>query len=236
MPSTFVALAVTALAVLPGGLYTWAFERDVGRWGAGVADRVLRLIGVSAAFLAVLAWPAYLLWTNYLHRPEVVDGRVVGYRNLVFEGAILPWWLFLVPVAYVALPIAAGLLAGAAVRKRREGASALWRLMALAAAGRDPAPRAWDHVFLAAPAAVVRIRLREGGWVGGRFGERSYAAGYREAPEDLYLQETYLIDEDGNFTAGDAPGGFAALGSSLLITREEIRHIEFFAEQPGPAA
>lgn len=61
------------------------------------------------------------------------------------------------------------------------------------AAGRDPAPRAWDHVFLARPAAVVRIRLRDGaGYVGGLFGEKSYAAGYREAPEDLYLEDAYL--------------------------------------------
>jgi hypothetical protein len=33
---TFQAIAVTVLAVLPGALYTWSFEREVGNWGVGL--------------------------------------------------------------------------------------------------------------------------------------------------------------------------------------------------------
>lgn len=57
-----------------GGLYTWAFEREVGRWSAGVADRLLRLIGVSAVLLAAFTWPAYAIWVTYLHASTFRSG------------------------------------------------------------------------------------------------------------------------------------------------------------------
>ncbi len=80
---TFEALAITTLAVLPGALFTWSFEREVGNWGAGLADRVYRFVGFSAMFHAVFAYPEYLLWTNYLH---VADADGQGFHNAFSEG------------------------------------------------------------------------------------------------------------------------------------------------------
>lgn len=65
MPSSFQAAAVIAVALLPGALYVWAFERLVGRYGIGLSDRVLRFVGGSAIFLAVLAAPLYALHVDY---------------------------------------------------------------------------------------------------------------------------------------------------------------------------
>src|SRR5215208_3604555 len=48
MPSTVEALAVVLAAILPGGLYVWAFERRVGAWGVSFADRLLRFVATSA--------------------------------------------------------------------------------------------------------------------------------------------------------------------------------------------
>lgn len=62
----------------------------------------------------------------------------------------------------------------------------------------------------------------------GPFGEKSYADGYREAPEDLYLEDAYQVNDDGVFVEGIEPGGFFSLGSALLIAREDILHVEFF--------
>ncbi|HEV7886092.1 MAG TPA: DUF6338 family protein [Acidimicrobiales bacterium] len=227
MPDTFQAFAVAALAVLPGALYTWSFERVVGRWGSGAADRVFRFTGSSAMFLAAYAYPAYLLWTNYLHSREVVGG-VVFYRNLLWEGRLLPVWLFLLPIAYVAVPMAAGTFAGHAVTQARRGDSPRWAFAARVMAGRAPAPRAWDHVFFGGLEAVVRVRLQEGGWVGGRFGASSYAAGYGETPQDLYLEEAFIINEDGSFAEGDRPDGYASLGSGVLVDMESAVHLELF--------
>jgi hypothetical protein len=35
VPSTEQALVILMIAILPGGLYTWAFERETGKWGIG---------------------------------------------------------------------------------------------------------------------------------------------------------------------------------------------------------
>lgn len=58
-PASVPALLVLLVAVLPGSVYTWAFERQASRHGVALADRVLRFVGVSAAFALLFAWPAY---------------------------------------------------------------------------------------------------------------------------------------------------------------------------------
>lgn len=84
------------------------------------------------------------------------------------------------PLAYVAVPAPAGTLVGVAVRRRRRW---VWALV-----GRDPAPRAWDHLFADRPVGWVRLKLKSGTWLAGAFAadgdgrRRSYAAGYPEAP------------------------------------------------------
>jgi hypothetical protein len=42
---TFQAIAVTTVALLPGALYVWGFEGQVGFWGIRLVDRVLRFFG-----------------------------------------------------------------------------------------------------------------------------------------------------------------------------------------------
>ena len=56
MPSTFEARSVVLLALLPGGLFMWALERLVGRYGIGLSDRVLRFVAAST-ILHVFAAP-----------------------------------------------------------------------------------------------------------------------------------------------------------------------------------
>jgi hypothetical protein len=107
MLDTVTAFGVSLLAVLPGGLYIWSFERVVGRWGIGLSDRLLRLVATSAVFLSVLAYPAYLLWSEYLHQKSVMDGKPI-FVNRIAEGESLPWWLYVLPVADVALPFVPG--------------------------------------------------------------------------------------------------------------------------------
>ena len=221
MPDTFQALLVTFLAVLPGALYTWAFEREVGRWGIGLSDRVLRFVGTSGLFLSVYAYPLYLLWTFYLHaRVETNEGVV--FRNLVLEGEAVPWWLFLVPVAYIGLPLALGTFGALAVNRG-------WTRTSRVIAGIDPAPRAWDFLFSPRPTGLVRARLKgTDGWVGGLFGEDSYAAGYPESPQDIYLERAYDVEADGSF-ARDDRGNPQELGSGILVRADDILHLEFIS-------
>lgn len=75
------------VAMLPGALYVWAFERQAGRYGIGLSDRVLRFVGGSAVFLAVFAGPLYALH--------------VRFTADLLAAEPLPSWLVAFPLAYV---------------------------------------------------------------------------------------------------------------------------------------
>jgi hypothetical protein len=81
VPDTLQSIAVLVLALLPGALYVWAFERQAGRWGIGLSDRLLRFVGGSAVFHALGAPLTYWLWAEQ--------------RQLVRDGDPLSWWLWL---------------------------------------------------------------------------------------------------------------------------------------------
>lgn len=215
-------LAIVFVAILPGALYTWAFEREIGRWGIGLTDRLLRFVGVSALFLAALTYPAHYVWRTYLH-VRTVEGH---FTNPVVEGQDLPPWLYSLPLLYAVIPIALGSVAAAAVRRK-------WRI-ARPLVGADPAPRAWDFLFSEHPHGVVRLRLKdERGWVGGLFRDDSYAAGYPEEPQDIYLEETYEMRTSGEFAA-DRQGNLVGLGSGVLVKWDDILHLEFFPDPADP--
>jgi len=209
---TFQAIAVTILAVLPGALYTWSFEREVGNWGVGLSDRILRFVGFSSIFHAVLAFPEWLLWTRYVH--HVQDGSLT---SPIADGRA-PDWLAIVPLAYVGLPIAVGLVAARAARAFRPWVRIL--------VGPRPQPRAWDRLFWEGSSLLVRLRMKNEMWLGGLFGDRSYASGYPE-PQDLLLETTYQMEPDGWFGA-DEEGELLDVGSSVLVSWEDVDFMEAF--------
>lgn len=100
MPESFHALLVMLVALLPGALYVWAFERQAGRYGIGLSDRLLRFVGGSSVFLAACAVPLYALWATYW--------------DSLSRGEPVPLWLGLVPPTYVLLPVLAGTIVGLA--------------------------------------------------------------------------------------------------------------------------
>jgi hypothetical protein len=209
VPSTVEAAAVVILALLPGALYTWAFERLVGRWGIGLSDRLLRFAGVSAAFHALGAPLTYWLWDEFWR-----SGRIA-------RGDSVPLQLWLAPLLYVAVPAAVGTAAALGHRGDRPWARLL--------TGSDPAPRAWDYLFQGHPDGWIRCRMKSGVWIGGAFadrnGRRSYVAGYPE-PADLYLAQAAELDpETGEFLLID--GQPSLRESGLLLRWDEVEYLEF---------
>lgn len=210
MVDTFEAVVVAALALLPGGLYVWGFERQVGNWGIGLSDRLLRFFGTSALMHAAIAPATYWFWASHIRDGDVAAGRP------------LSWWTWVAVAAYVILPFAAGSVVG-----RGTLTGSPW---ATAFTGPNPAPRAWDHFFASRPDGWMRLRLKRGVWIGGIYGPSgsglpSYAAGYPE-PQDLFLAETVEVDpETGEFVLEDGEPIFR--GTSLLIRWEEVEFFEF---------
>jgi hypothetical protein len=210
MPDTFQALAVVFVALLPGALYTWSFERQVGQWGIALSDRILRFVGTSAVFHAFLAPVTY-----WVYAEQIATGRLA-------RGAPLSLWWWLTVFAYVFVPYSLGLLVGYATRKHWWWATLL--------TGRDAAPRAWDYLFGAQPAGYVRLRLKSGGWLAGYVGtredgrRRAYFAGLPH-PQDLYLAETYALDESNAIQLGE-DGLPVVRGTALLVRWDEVEYLE----------
>jgi hypothetical protein len=212
VPGTVQAVLVAVLAILPGALYTWTFEQQAGRWGATATDRGQRFLGASAIFF-VLELP--LLYQ--LYREFVASG-------LVQRGAALPWWFWSVPLAVVVAPIGVGWFAGRAAHRRRRWVRVV--------TGPSPAPRAWDDLFASSDlTGWIILRLKDGTWLGGLWGEsemtglKSYAAGYPET-QDLLLADLAEIDTDGELFLDDS-GRPLLTGVSLLIRWDEVAYAKF---------
>lgn len=213
MPDTFQALGVLAVALLPGAMYVWSFERQAGAWGVKLADRLLRFVGVSAVLQVTLLPLTYRLWFDFVRSGRVASGDV-------------PLLLWPVLVLYVALPIAGGTIVGWGAHRRRRWAK--WFT------GANPEPRAWDYVFGTWPEGWIRLRLKSGTWLAGAYaqspdGSRSYVAGYPE-DQDLYLIEAIDVHpETGEFPLTEV-GRPVSRTSGILIRWEEVEYLEFIEE------
>jgi hypothetical protein len=133
------------------------------------------------------------------------------------------WKLLVAACLYVFTPLLAG--TGAAAIERRRSLGGLWRTAARFVNGRDPAPRAWDFLFAPRPGGVIRAHLKSKDWVGGLFGAGSYAAGYPEEPQDIFIESAFQMTEAGEFVYENDQ--HVELGSSLLVRWEELEFLEF---------
>lgn len=219
VPNTVTSLVLIVLAVLPGLTYVLSFERQAGRYGVTLADRVLRLIFVSAVFHVVVGWFEYWVYRSVL----------AGYQE-ISAGQFAVLWLGVIFIVIV--PAAAGTLIGSLYRTRRTRDSLLWIRRWLSQEreekildfllGQEPAPRAWDDYFSSHPASYLRIGTKDGTLLAGRFANRSYAAGFPQDP-DLLLEEAWQLSENGEF--------LRPLGYALYVGAREISWMEIVPPQ-----
>lgn len=218
MISTFQALWVSVIAILPGALYIFSYERVVGSYGMALGDRIIRFLGASAVLHSLLSGCTYWTYSRW-----VSSGRLAN-------GEIRPLYVEFLSLAYVIIPVAAGSLVGVG---RERG----WR-WAVLLSGSAPEPRAWDYVWRRHKVSVVRIRMKSGRWLAGVFGtfedaKQSYASGYPEVG-DFYLARMIEVDaSSGEFAIGP-DGGFLypSHQPGLLVKWEEVEYIEH-TEQPS---
>jgi Family of unknown function (DUF6338) len=213
MLQSLEAAITLALIALPGAAYTWGFEQAAGAWGVGLADRTLRFVAGSAVF-GVLAAPL----TFWFYADQVASGR--------FAHGEFWWPAWPLSIGYVIAPFAAGRIMGRAVRLGHR-----WPALAV---GPTPAPRSWDHVFLAGRSAWLRIRLKDAtagtdGWILGVFSPHptlgAYASGLPHEP-DLYLGDTAEVTPGTGDFKYDKDGRPMLRGAGLLIRYEEVLYIE----------
>lgn len=143
----------------------------------------------------------------------------------------MPWQLWAAMLVAVVVPTALGGLVGRATKLDQRWAKLI--------VGSAPAPQAWDHLFYRGVRGVGRAKLKSGPFVAGQFvddpaepAKRSYAAGFPNEP-DLFLIHRVVVDPDTGEFAEDDTGNLVRAGSGLLVTKNEIEHLEFFPES-GP--
>ena len=124
-PTSIAALLILVAAVLPGAMYTWAFERQASGYGVTLADRVLRFIATSVLFHLVFGWPEYVPY-----RIAFSSGGhlAAGQFAAAWAGALL----------VVGLPAAVGTIIGGqyATRTTRDGWQRIRRRLSPAAEAR----------------------------------------------------------------------------------------------------
>src|SRR6266550_4352096 len=98
-PDSLQALGILLVAVLPGAVYTWAFEREAGLYGVTLADRMLRFVAGSIVMHLILAWPEYLVFR-----------LAIDHAGRIRSGQFAVLWLGLILLS--AIPAAAGTVLG----------------------------------------------------------------------------------------------------------------------------
>lgn len=222
MISTFQALLVALVAVLPGALYTIAREHRTAAWSLDDAAReVIRFLAVSAAFHALLAPITFYAYCKLIKTGALANGQVS-----------LWWWPVL--LLYVFLPFVLGEVTA---RSRRWGPQSVrwkrWMRIAISLyTATSPEPRAWDRVF-SMPEAIglIRLQLADGTWKAGPFDGDSYASNM-QGDQDLYLADQVELTEDGHFVV-DSDQRPRLLGVGLLIRWSEVRYAEISRTEEG---
>lgn len=209
---TVGAVVIVALAVMPGALYAWSFERMAGRWGIGLTDRLLRFVVGSLAFHALAAPLTYAVYARLISTGRVARGEPMSL------------WLWPLVLAYVAAPVVAGTAVGLGTIQGSGWARFV--------SGPHPVPRAFDHLFALNPSGWVRVRLHTGIWVGGAYarhpnGRSSYAGLYPEAG-DIYLVSAAEVDtESGEFLLDGSGRPLMREDRGVLLKWSDIDYLEF---------
>lgn len=197
LPQTWAQVTVILAAVLPGFVYQVSRRRIGGPHPDELefSSRVLRAVAVSAVFAAIYGVVFGPAVATYLREPEEVtkDVRAVAAVLLVVV-VLVPWvsaW------AIFQITSAKFFQRWSALARRKLHLSRHW----------DPTPSAWDFAFNGIEPCWVRVLTKDGRWIGGWFGEASFASSFPD-PQEIFIEVGHFLDADGTFTERiTAPGG-----------------------------
>jgi hypothetical protein len=166
------------LLVVPGFVYTKFYDALAPGEREDIGQVAIDILGWSFLLLLLWYWPFAALY-------EARDSLGTWLRYLL---------VFLLTVVAVFLtPLGAAYL-----MYRIRHRDLLKRVTGGEAS--HPAPTAWDWFFSErADNYYVRLHLKSGEKVGGYYGENSFATSFPHEQE-VYLEEAWRLDEDGNFT------------------------------------
>lgn len=208
VPTTRYALGVWLILVLPGVVYAAV---RIAVQGFRAHDREIGARLLQAVFVGALLDAVYLLILGD-HVVDLLDGRKGDPfdRPRVAALAVL--------ILGFAVPATVAYLVHGRPMWKRLGVRGLgWVRVPIVATGYEPTPTAWDKAAPSLGGHWVRIRVADGQWVGGWFGNKSYISTYPE-PRDIYVEDQHHVDDAG--VIGEPVHGSA--GFWMAITDEHI--------------
>jgi len=110
------------------------------------------------------------------------------------------------------------------------GLSLMWKLLRtrqfFQRAIAHPTQKPWDYVFAKRIPYWVKLTLKNGNKIGGRFAEKSFASS-APAEEQIYLEESWIVNDKGGL---ERPKKQTA---GVLVNASEIAYIEFMKFEEG---
>lgn len=182
---------------------------------------VLFIAFVIPGFISIKAYQLFSPMVEHPAAEQLIDA--IAYSCINYALFILPIWLVETSdlkemnfVLYYLFYLMVLLVAPV-------GLAILWRFLRsknlFLSNILHPDKRSWDFLFSQRKCYWAKVVLKNGNIIGGLYAELSNASSFPEA-EQIYLQETWVISEDGEFlrkkkrTAG------------VIILSDEISHIE----------
>jgi len=83
-----------------------------------------------------------------------------------------------------------------------------------------PTPKPWDFVFSQRKLYWIKVTLKNGMVLAGKYGEKSFASSYPEE-DQIYLEEAWLLNNKGGFNRPKKRT------SGIIIMSSEILYVEF---------
>jgi len=219
IPQTTSAILATALFLLPGFI------------GQRYAEQTYSLRSEGSGFRG-LALTLYYSLLSYI--VLVTIAVLAGANRCDFDrwlqGNEQPKNYLLATLALIAISIA---LAELGRCWRRSGPVRRWILDKADIDERHTVVSGWEWFFNTGQKAFVIVTLKDDSKVTGYYGKQSYS-GYTQDTPDLYLQERWLLDDNGWFKEPAA----GTLG--IYIRADEIKTVEFYElgneEEPSTEA
>lgn len=82
-----------------------------------------------------------------------------------------------------------------------------------------PTAKPWDYVFAQRKPYWIKVTLKDGTVIAGRYADKSFASS-APAPEQIYLEETWVLNDKGGFERAKNNT------EGVIILSSEISHIE----------
>ncbi len=201
VPGTYEALYLVLAFVVPGFLIHSTKANFLTQRSVAPQLDIVQFLTLSAINYAAWYWLIYLINNSAFFQSSSALSAV-GWAWVILIG-----------------PILLGLSLGFASQK--DWFHKLFRRIGLLPV--HPIPTAWEWTFgkMHAPRWIL-VTMKDGRTVAGLFGDRSFASS-DPGERDLYIEQLWDIDENGNWAKGPEE-------KSVLISGGEIRFVELWKQ------